>query len=293
MAYAEQLKLKQSWIDSIFEEYGLAVKAKPVVHSPLEYEYRSKLTPHFRSAGARGLGAIGFQSVQNPPRIIDIDHCPIAMETINKTLPALRALEHERAVARQRGATLLLRASVVEARDRARIADMSSINLDGFREAQASARAMLAEDPVTARGEWQTELDKAKVPKTAFKAMLRADTRQGLRSLQAELQHRMAQVDDELRASIFSPTTVDGLTYGTVAHSNAVVTSRVGSTTFVSRAGDFFQNNPSILPALVGFVVSEARGTGAAEGGGDHEGTKTFVCVCVCVCVCECECVCE
>lgn len=44
---------------------------------------------------------------------------------------------------------------------------------------------------------------------------------------------------------------------------HAVCTENVGELTFHFLAGDFFQNNPSILPAFTGYVAKQARACGA------------------------------
>lgn len=48
-----------------------------------------------------------------------------------------------------------------------------------------------------------------------------------------------------------------------ITNNNAVCTERVGSLTFNFLAGDFFQNNPFILPAFTGYVARQAAGGGA------------------------------
>ena len=48
-----------------------------------------------------------------------------------------------------------------------------------------------------------------------------------------------------------------------ITNNNAVCTERVGSLTFNFLAGDFFQNNPFILPDFTGYVARQAAGGGA------------------------------
>ncbi|MBL9114216.1 MAG: class I SAM-dependent RNA methyltransferase [Verrucomicrobiaceae bacterium] len=48
-----------------------------------------------------------------------------------------------------------------------------------------------------------------------------------------------------------------------LTQSHEVAREKVGAITFEFQAGDFFQNNPFILPAFVDHVVTEARQTGA------------------------------
>lgn len=47
---------------------------------------------------------------------------------------------------------------------------------------------------------------------------------------------------------------------GVVSDNNAVVKAKVGEFTYNFIAGDFFQNNPFILPEFVGYIVNEALG---------------------------------
>ncbi len=49
---------------------------------------------------------------------------------------------------------------------------------------------------------------------------------------------------------------------GVVTDNNATVTERVGNRTFQFLAGDFFQNNPFILPKLIEYVIAQAQGDG-------------------------------
>jgi 23S rRNA (uracil1939-C5)-methyltransferase/tRNA (uracil-5-)-methyltransferase len=50
---------------------------------------------------------------------------------------------------------------------------------------------------------------------------------------------------------------------GVVTDPQAIVSERVGVTTFQYKAGEFFQNNPFILPKMVDYVASEAQAEGA------------------------------
>ena len=48
-----------------------------------------------------------------------------------------------------------------------------------------------------------------------------------------------------------------------ITNNNAVCTEKVGELTFNFLAGDFFQNNPYILPAFTGYVAKQACAGGA------------------------------
>ena len=49
---------------------------------------------------------------------------------------------------------------------------------------------------------------------------------------------------------------------GVTTDPRAVISERIGERTFQFKAGDFFQNNPYVLPKLVDYVVAEAQGPG-------------------------------
>lgn len=47
---------------------------------------------------------------------------------------------------------------------------------------------------------------------------------------------------------------------GVVTDNNAIVSERIGKVIYQFQAGEFFQNNPFILPTMVDYVIGEARG---------------------------------
>lgn len=140
LAYAAQLRWKQRQVAELLEHMaGITFQVAPVVASPREYGYRSKITPHFnpprRTVPAiRSLGAdepsaldtpataggsneraqiapfpIGFLRQGTRFDIVDVPRCPIATEAINVRLGAVREGVQARAATYVRGATLLLR----------------------------------------------------------------------------------------------------------------------------------------------------------------------------------------
>ena len=144
LTYAEQLKWKRQQVEELLKYMaGVEFAVAPVIGSPREFGYRSKITPHFqagRPAGGPGsrpaavgrpLDGLGVLSLSNreadPPinqvhpigflkqssrfEIIDVPQCPIATPEINAKLPEVRAKTHQRLAAGEykRDATLLLR----------------------------------------------------------------------------------------------------------------------------------------------------------------------------------------
>ena len=131
LAYAEQLNWKRRQVEELLQHMAdITHPVAPVIGSPREFGYRSKITPHFnpprRRAGpwsgpterAEGMDhgpalhfPIGFLKQGTRFDIIDVPACPIATPEINEKLTEVRAKTRARQAAGeyQRGATLLLR----------------------------------------------------------------------------------------------------------------------------------------------------------------------------------------
>jgi tRNA (uracil-5-)-methyltransferase len=147
--YDTQLELKQSVVARAFRHYAkLSEDQLPSVlstlPSPLRYNYRTKLTPHFElpnwvrkskqgrhsgvhdsnsigtitnddigdSGALNGGGVdIGFDRLGGKG-VLDIEECPIATRSINTSLPAERKRIKETIGSFKNGATLLLRDSL-------------------------------------------------------------------------------------------------------------------------------------------------------------------------------------
>lgn len=116
--YAEQLAWKRRQVEELLQHMaGITFPVAPVIGSPQEFGYRSKITPHFHG-GSRiaegGLGKpqpIGFLKQGTRFEIIDVEACPIATPEINAKLAKVRTITRARLAAGEykRDATLLLR----------------------------------------------------------------------------------------------------------------------------------------------------------------------------------------
>lgn len=124
LTYAEQLRWKQQQVAELLEHMaGITFPVNPVVGSPREFGYRSKITPHFAAprrfnppaasaedtAPTRPDFPIGFLRQGTRFDIVDVPRCPIATHAINEKLTEVRARVHARRDTYTRGATLLLR----------------------------------------------------------------------------------------------------------------------------------------------------------------------------------------
>lgn len=165
-SYERQIEWKSRQVGELLRHMaGIEFPVNPCAHSEKLWNYRSKITPHFKQPREGKIDRIGFLSAGNGSYIVDVPRCEIAMEEINAALPEVRARVHRHAADFRRGSTILMRA---------------------------------AKEGVT----------------TDFKA---------------------------------------------------TVTERVGDLEFRFLAGDFFQNNPFILPLFTGYVAARA-----AEGGAKY-----------------------
>lgn len=166
--YEAQLRIKTQQVQELLEKNaGIKFSVSLAKSSKQIYGYRSKITPHYNRPDKNGDQPIGFLKYGRRHDIIDVKQCVIATESINESLPEMRAkaiLEGGKK-RRQRGGTLLMRETLE----------------------------------------------------------------------------------------------------GVINNPKAVVSEKVGAVTFQFKAGEFFQNNPFILPDLVEYVKSHAIGNGITQ----------------------------
>ena len=129
LPYSDQLAHKQRIIERAYRNFSFLPpnSAPPVgrtIASPLQYGYRTKLTPHFdgpaQSRSARRKGEkpvwernpeIGFNRADGSRKVLDVEECPIGTEAVQQGLRRERARVLGRLGEYRRGATVLLRES--------------------------------------------------------------------------------------------------------------------------------------------------------------------------------------
>ncbi|GAA95961.1 uncharacterized protein L969DRAFT_607360 [Mixia osmundae IAM 14324] len=118
MDYTAQLDHKRLVVERAFRHFSkLSSELIPTIQatlpSPEQYKYRTKLTPHWEAYAPthKEKLPIGFNTAGRR-RLIDIEECPIATDTINKAYTAERAKVLAKATTYKRGATMLLRHSL-------------------------------------------------------------------------------------------------------------------------------------------------------------------------------------
>ena len=113
LRYEAQLKWKQQQVAELLQHMAeIDFPVDPVHPSPLEFGYRSKITPHFQRPRDGKAGPIGFLLFGRRQQILDVCQCPIASDTINQKLPEIRKTVQDNAAHYKKGATLLLRDSL-------------------------------------------------------------------------------------------------------------------------------------------------------------------------------------
>lgn len=111
LAYEAQLDWKRRQVAELLQHMAGVpdFPVAPVIRSPREYHYRSKITPHFNPPRGPAPMPIGFLRQGTRFDLVDVPHCPIATEKINLKLGAVRQAIHAKQGDYKRGATLLLR----------------------------------------------------------------------------------------------------------------------------------------------------------------------------------------
>ncbi|OAA57482.1 tRNA methyltransferase [Niveomyces insectorum RCEF 264] len=231
--YAEQLRIKRRVVARAYRHFSqLPPESVPPVQdtvpSPLQYGYRTKLTPHFdgppgfrrkNKVGATltAVPDIGFMAKAGTAAAgggarttLDIEQCPIGTPAVVAGLARERARVARDYATYQRGATILLREST-ERRYKSRNDDDNKGDDDDDGNNNTGAAKPGASDEVAAAG--APSSDAVVVDTDAY-----TDTKT------------------------------------CITDNNATSTEYVDDYVFTNPAGSFFQNNNSILPALTAYV---------------------------------------
>src|SRR6266513_2105704 len=90
-SYEHQLAIKWRQVRDALQRIGKLknVPMRPIIASPKQYGYRNRITVHAQE------GVIGFFR-RDSHQLIDIEHCPISTEEVNRALTELRAQPYVR-----------------------------------------------------------------------------------------------------------------------------------------------------------------------------------------------------
>lgn len=237
LQYEKQLAHKKKIIEKAYRNFSTLIpELIPAIHdtigSPLQYGYRTKLTPHFdgppgsmssrnRRGRINGPDRKGFDEV--PPigfmlkgmrKTIDIEDCPIGTNSVRLGIAKERKRVIEELAKYKKGATLLLRESTSRKQPSLEsMADKNSTN-DGQNEG--------AETNVSNDTEKHQPMEAS---------VTESQTDRGQKSFQPYIEEKICITD-----------------------SNAISTEFVDDFMFTNPAGAFFQNNNSILPLFTAYI---------------------------------------
>ncbi|MCJ1258105.1 tRNA(m5U54)methyltransferase [Lignoscripta atroalba] len=229
LSYEDQLAHKKTIIQRAYQNFStLAPQFIPTIGetigSPLQYSYRTKLTPHFdgppgsqhRRGNRDGQDRKGFEQV--PPigfmlkgtrKIIDIEDCPIGTDAVRIGMKSERERVAKEIASYKRGATLLLRESTSRIERSRKDTEDSALTVPAKPE---------VDQPVNA----EARLD---IPPNQ---------------------------DEEGMIGIADPEYIESKFC--ITDSNATSTEYVDNFVFSNTAGAFFQNNNSILPSFTAYI---------------------------------------
>ncbi|KAK5034152.1 tRNA(m5U54)methyltransferase [Exophiala sideris] len=241
--YEDQLRHKKTIVEKAFKNFSnldpsVVPPVGDTIGSPLQYGYRTKLTPHYdrpRHTDAERHGGkpppVGF-SKKNVRVVIDIEQCPIGTPILNKGLEIERAKVAETFHTRKSGATILLREST--------------------QRRSVSPSSTPAPAPTPAQEEQQpTDSTESAVPSVAEANGNASDEIAVPLPTPLSIQHRSSS-PTKPQIMYTYPNYKDIKTY--TSDSKSFTTEYIADWTFVSRANSFFQNNNSILPTFIKYV---------------------------------------
>lgn len=124
--YPEQLRIKKTVVEKAYRNFSnlpqeLVPAILDTIGSPLQYGYRTKLTPHFDGppGGTRkvkkpfeAMPPVGF-TPKGSKKVLDIEDCPIGTDAVRLGLKRERARMATEFGSYTRGATILLRENTV------------------------------------------------------------------------------------------------------------------------------------------------------------------------------------
>jgi tRNA (uracil-5-)-methyltransferase len=225
MAYEDQLAHKKTIIERAYKKFStLPPELIPVIGdtigSPLEYGYRTKLTPHFdgppgprrNKSFFKEVPPIGFM-IKGTRNTMDIEECPIGTEVLNLGMRLERQKIKDEISSYKRGATILLRESTNEV-----------IETDPTRTDSPPGREIGATGP-----------DAHTKGANGFAASDKPTT-------------------DISNGTITYTYSDKAITKQCVTDQNAKSVEYIDDFVFENTAGAFFQNNNSILPRFTGYI---------------------------------------
>lgn len=243
LPYSEQLLHKRSIVERAFQRFSnldqsLIPPVGDTIGSPLQYGYRTKLTPHHDSIhrGSSEDVPIGFNyKAGGRGKVLDIEQCPIGTPIVNEGMKVERQKIRDKKLTSGRGITILLRESTRRTKLESSESTSAPVNED-----EGSNKERTTQDVAAPSND--------KASDAAFYAV----------PLEEPLKTELTYPEPNKPELILSyPTHEDTKTY--VSEHKATSTEYVGDTIFENVANSFFQNNNSILPTCINYVRQQCQ----------------------------------
>ncbi|KAJ5086531.1 hypothetical protein NUU61_007838 [Penicillium alfredii] len=231
MSYEDQLAHKRRIVEKAYANFsGLIPELVPTIGetfpSPMQYGYRTKLTPHFANGGAGSKGKKQDDAQEEPAEVqvppigftyknrrldMDIEDCPLGTDIVRRGLKSERKRVAENIRSYKKGATLLMRESTTRVP----------------KEPASASDSTPAGESTTYKPDWLTP--------TPGK-----DTGDVIRTERDTYIEEKRCINDN----------------------NATSVEYVDNYVFSNKAGAFFQNNNSILSGFTEYIRSQALPAG-------------------------------
>lgn len=235
LPYEAQLAHKKTIVEKAFRYFSnldpsLVPAVDDIIGSPIQYGYRTKITPHYEQMhksrpwkSGDPIPPVGFQE-KNMRNVVDIEKCEIATDILNLGLMIERENLASRFWKTNRGATILLRESTHR-----ELLPPPSDSGDG--KGKAVRPADVEDNPSTIEDLSSLPLEYAGAPVS-------------------ENFHLLSPKVPQIEYNY--PTFRDLKTYTT--KNEDLTTEHVGPYQFTSPANSFFQNNNSVLPVFLSYI---------------------------------------
>ena len=232
LPYGLQLQHKKTIVEKAYRNFsGLTRNVIPAVGetigSPLQYGYRTKLTPHFdgppgsmtrkvkrvhpsERKGFEEVPSIGFQ-LKGTRKTIDIEDCPIGTDAVRAGMKTERKRVSEELASFTKGATILLREHTLRKPKPQPDRDNTDCNLDHAQNMDVSSQTQSSSNTAT-------DPSKAYINGSHFQSS-------------AYIEEKTCITDQR-----------------------AISTEYIDDFEFRNTAGAFFQNNNSILPKFTDYI---------------------------------------
>ena len=275
LPYESQLAHKKTIVEKAFKHFSnldpsLVPPVDGTIGSPLQYGYRTKLTPHYDGCSKSKPWMLGDKvpsfgfTKKNQSYVLDIEQCPIGTEIVNEGLKIERDNVAQTFWQRKTGKTVLLR----ESTKREILSESKGSQHSGQNSVQMAALDILKEV--------EDDLDGRETDRSEYREQAKPSSQPDLPETITSVPLRYTGIPETTKLIFPTPTTPEiAYTYPSLnfrdiktytSDNQAFSTEHIGPYTFRTRANSFFQNNNSILPTFLSYIKENLFATNESAG---------------------------